>query len=127
MVDTRVTIREGEFKEGVSSELAFRVASNMAVKEAARDASPQLLEPVMSLEVITPQEFMGEIIGDLNSRKGRIINIIPRGVVTIIKAVAPLSRMFGYSTALRSASQGRATFTMQFSHYDTAELQQQIY
>jgi elongation factor G len=127
LVDTGVTLKDGEFKEGISSELAFRAASNMAVKEAAKEASPVLLEPIMSIEVITPQEFMGEVIGDLNSRKGKILSITPKGAITTVKATAPLSRMFGYSTALRSASQGRATFTMQFSHYDTAELPQQIY
>jgi elongation factor G len=105
--------------ENVSSEIAFRVAATMAFKQACQDASPVLLEPFMAVEVLVPEEFLGAILGDLRLRKGRVEGIVTRKAVQVVEAVVPLSKMFGYSTALRSSSQGRATFTMKFSHYDT--------
>ena len=98
--------------------MAFKIAGSMAFKEAAKRAKPVLLEPIMSIEVVTPEEYMGDVIGDLNSRRGRVLNIERRGNVQVIKARAPLAEMFGYATDLRSKTQGRATYTMQFSHYD---------
>ena len=120
MVDVEVVIIGGTFQEGASTELAFRVAAGMAFKQACEQASPQLLEPYMAVEVLAPEEFLGEALSDINMRKGRVENINPRKAVQVVKAVVPLSKMFGYSTSLRSATQGRATFTMHFSHYDTA-------
>jgi elongation factor G len=92
----------------------------MAFKEVCELAMPVLLEPIMKIEIIAPEEFVGDVIGDLNTRGGRIERITTKGTVKILAAIVALSKMFGYSTALRSASQGRATFTMQFSHYDKA-------
>ena len=123
LLDTNVTLIGAELKEGASSAMAFRVAAAMCVKEAIQEGSPILLEPIMKLEIISPQEFTGDIIGDLNSRKGKIQHIDAKGPITVVSATAPLSQLFGYSTILRSASQGRATFTMQFSHYDKSERQ----
>lgn len=120
IVDVEAVIFGGQFQEGVSSEIAFRVAAAMAFKKACETASPVLLEPFMSVEVLTPDEFLGEILGDINTRKGRVESILARKAIQVVKAVVPLSKMFGYSTALRSSSQGRATFTMSFSHYDLA-------
>ncbi|HOC39714.1 MAG TPA: elongation factor G, partial [Thermodesulfobacteriota bacterium] len=100
--------------------LAYKIAASMAVKEGCEKAGPVLLEPIMALDVVVPEEFMGEVIGDLNARRGRLGNITPKGKVSVIKAMVPLKETFGYSTSLRSASQGRGTFTMQFSHYDQA-------
>ena len=121
LLDVEVSVIDAQQKEGESSEMAFRVAATIAVKEAVQAASPILLEPIMNIEIITPQDFTGDIIGDLNSRKGKVFNLHPKGAINTIKATAPLSRLFGYSTSLRSSSQGRATFSMQFSHYDKAE------
>lgn len=118
IVDVETVVFGGQFQEGLSSEIAFRVAAAMAFKKACETASPVLLEPFMSVEILTPDEFLGEILGDINTRKGRVESIVARKAIQIVKAVVPLSRMFGYSTALRSSSQGRATFTMSFSHYD---------
>lgn len=118
--DVEVVIFSAGFQENVSTELAFRVAATMALKKACEQASPMLLEPYMAVEVLVSDEFLGEVLGDINSRKGRVENIAPRKAIQVVKAVVPLSKMFGYSTALRSSTQGRATFTMHFSHYDTA-------
>lgn len=118
--DVGAVIIGGDFQENISTELAFRVAATMAVKKACEQASPMLLEPYMAVEILVSDEFLGEVLGDIHFRRGRIENIAPRKAVQVVKAVVPLSRMFGYSTALRSATQGRATFTMHFSHYDTA-------
>lgn len=120
MVDIEVSLINALFMENSSTELAYRAAASIAVKKACQAASPILLEPIMRVEVTTPEEFMGEVIGDLNARKGRIEAITPKGRVQVIKVVVPLSAMFGYSTALRSATQGRAAFSMHFSHYDRA-------
>ena len=118
VVDIKARLYDGSYHEVDSSEMAFKIAGSLAFKEAAKNAKPILLEPVMSIEIVTPEEYMGDVIGDLNSRRGRVQNIERRGKVQVIKAQAPLAEMFGYATDLRSKTQGRATFTMQFSHYD---------
>ena len=116
--DVKVTLYDGSYHEVDSSELAFKIAGSMAFKEACRKASPALLEPVMKVEVVLPEEYMGDVIGDLNSRRGRIEGMEARPGTQIIKSFVPLSQMFGYATDLRSRTQGRATYTMHFSHYE---------
>ena len=118
MVDVKVTVVDGKYHEVDSSEVAFKIAANMAFNEAARRAKPSLLEPIFKVEVVTPEEFMGDVIGDLNRRRGRIEGMEPRSGAQVVTAYCPLSEMFGYSTDLRSATQGRATYTMQFERYD---------
>jgi elongation factor G len=118
MVDVRVTLTDGSYHDVDSSEMAFKVAGSMALREAARRAKPVLLEPIMAVEVVTPEEFMGDVIGDLNRRRGRIEGMEPRGNAQVIRAHVPLAEMFGYATDLRSATQGRATYTMQFDRYN---------
>jgi elongation factor G len=118
MVDVRVTLVDGSYHEVDSSEMAFKVAGSMALREAARRAKPVLLEPIMAVEVVTPEEFMGDVIGDLNRRRGRIEGMEPRGNAQVIWAYVPLAEMFGYATDLRSQTQGRATYTMQFERYE---------
>ena len=118
VVDTMVILTGGGFKETLSTDLAFSVSSSMACNEALLKGEPFLLEPVMSVDVFTPEQFVGEVIGDLNQRSGKIEAIEHKMGLQVIKAMAPLSKMFGYSTSLRSATQGRGTFTMQFSHFD---------
>ena len=118
MVDVRVTLVDGKYHDTDSSEIAFKVAGSLAFKEAARRAKPVLLEPIFKIEVVTPEEFMGDVIGDLNRRRGRVEGMEPRGNAQVINAFAPLSEMFGYATDLRSATQGRATYTMEFEKYD---------
>ena len=120
VVDVETTVFGGTFQEGASSELAFRVAASMAFRNGFEQGAPILLEPYMSVEILTPEEFLGEVLGDINMRKGRIESITARKAIQVIEAVVPLSKMFGYSTSLRSSTQGRATFTMHFSHYDLA-------
>jgi elongation factor G len=120
MVDIKVTLYDGSYHEVDSDEMAFKIASSMGFKEAARKASPVLLEPIMSVEVVVPEEFMGTIIGDLNSRRGRIEGVEHRAGSQVIKALVPLAEMFGYATNMRSNTQGRATFSMHFAHYDEA-------
>jgi elongation factor G len=117
MVDVRVTLTYGSYHEVDSSEMAFKIAGSMAVKEAARRASPVLLEPVMAVEVVTPEENMGDVIGDLSSRRGKVEGMEQRGTSQVVRALVPLADMFGYATDLRSRTQGRATYTMQFSAY----------
>jgi elongation factor G len=117
VVDVRVILLDGSYHEVDSSEMAFKIAASMAFKNAAGKAAPVMLEPNMSIEVVTPEEYMGDVIGDLNSRRGKIQTIIQRAKVQVIAAEVPLSSMFGYATDLRSRTQGRATYTMQFSHY----------
>ena len=116
-VDIRVTLTYGSYHEVDSSEMAFKIAGSMALKEAARKAKPQLLEPVMSVEVVTAEEYMGDVIGDLNSRRGQVEGMEQRGSAQVIKARVPLAQMFGYVGDLRSRTQGRATYTMQFDSY----------
>ncbi len=118
LVGVSATLYDGSFHEVDSSELAFKVAGSMAFQDAARHASPVLLEPVMEVEVVTPESYMGDVIGDLNRRRGRIISMEPRAGFQVVTVHVPLSEMFGYATDLRSATQGRATYTMQFDHYD---------
>ena len=127
VVDVEVAVIGGIYKEQTASELAFKVAASTALQEGCRKARPQLLEPIMSVEIIVPEEFTGEVINDLNIRKGKIEGIHSRRSVKIIHATVALSQMFGYSTALRSASQGRATFTMQFSHFDSLVEKKELY
>lgn len=118
VVDVRATLYDGSYHEVDSSEMAFKIAGSMAFKEAAKKARPVLLEPIMSVEVVTPEEYMGDVMGDLNSRRGRIQSMEKRGNSQVIRAEVPLSEMFGYATDLRSKTQGRATYTMQFSRYE---------
>ncbi len=118
VVDVKVTLYDGSYHEVDSSEMAFKVAGSMAFKDAAKKASPVLLEPIMGIEVVTPEEYMGDVIGDLNSRRGKIQSMNQRSNVRVIAAQVPLSSMFGYATDLRSKTQGRATYTMQFSQYE---------
>ncbi|MDZ7833557.1 MAG: elongation factor G [Desulfobacterales bacterium] len=118
VVDVEVVLTGGSFKEHLSSELAYKVCATMACREAFSNGEPYLLEPIMDTEVFVPEDFMGEVIGDLNARGGKIDSISAKGEIQVISASVPLSRMFGYSTALRSASQGRGNFTMKFSHFD---------
>jgi elongation factor G len=118
MVDVRVTLVDGKYHDTDSSEIAFRVAGSQALKEAARRAKPVLLEPVFAVEVVTPEEFMGDVIGDLNRRRGHVAGMEQRGNAQVISAFVPLAEMFGYATDLRSTTQGRATYTMQFERYD---------
>jgi elongation factor G len=116
--DVKVTLYDGSYHEVDSSEMAFKIAGSMAFKDGCRRASPALLEPVMKVEVVLPDEYMGEVIGDLNSRRGRIEGMEARPGTQIIRALVPLSSMFGYATDLRSRTQGRATYTMHFAHYE---------
>jgi elongation factor G len=118
--DVRVRLFDGSFHPVDSSEMAFKIAGSMAFKEAARKAGPVLLEPVMAVEVVTPEDYLGDVMGDLNSRRGRIEGMNPRKDAQVVKAQVPLAEMFGYATQLRSMTQGRALYTMQFSHYDQA-------
>jgi len=118
VVDVETILLDARVKELLSTPLSFKIVASMAFKEACELALPVLLEPVMKVEIIVPEEFVGDVISDLNTRGGRMERITTKGTVKILAAIVPLSKMFGYSTALRSASQGRATFTMQFSHYD---------
>jgi elongation factor G len=116
-VDVRATLVDGSYHEVDSSEMAFRIAGSMAVKQAAKKASPVLLEPIMAVEVVTPEDYMGDVIGDLSSRRGKVEGMEQRGASQVIRAQVPLAEMFGYATDLRSRTQGRATYTMQFHSY----------
>ena len=118
IVDVRATLTDGSFHEVDSSEMAFKIAGSMAFKAATEKGRPVLLEPVMKVEAVTPEQYMGDVIGDLNARRGRIAAMEQRGSLRIIGAEVPLAEMFGYATALRSNTQGRATYTMEFSHYE---------
>jgi elongation factor G len=120
VVDVAVVLIAGTYRESFSSDLAFKVAASMACKEGLQKAGPLILEPIMAVEILVPELFMGDVIGDINARGGKIDHLYQRGEVQIIDATVPLSKMFGYSTALRSATQGRGTFTMHFAHYDRA-------
>ena len=118
MVDVRATLTDGKYHDTDSSEIAFKIAGSLALKEAARRAKPVLLEPVMAVEVVTPQEFIGDVIGDLSRRRGRVESQEPRGNAIAVKGSVPLAAMFGYATDLRSTTQGRASYTMQFDRYE---------
>jgi elongation factor G len=118
MVDVRVTLTDGKYHETDSSEIAFKVAGSLALKAAVSRAKPVLLEPVFAVEVVTPEEFMGDVIGDLNRRRGQVNGMEQRGNAQVVTGHVPLAEMFGYATDLRSNTQGRATYTMQFERYD---------
>jgi len=118
VVDVKVTLFDGSYHDVDSSEIAFKIAGSMAFKDATKKASPVLLEPIMAVEVVTPEEFMGEVIGNISSRRGKVLGMDSRGTAQIIQAQVPLAQMFGYATDVRSMTQGRATYTMQFSHYE---------
>jgi elongation factor G len=124
MVDLKIALVDGSYHEVDSSDMAFKIAGSLAFKAAAQKAKPILLEPMMAVEVVTPAEFMGDVMGDLNSRRGHIDGMEPRGNAQVINATVPLSTMFGYATDVRSTTQGRATYTMQFRHY--AEVPAQV-
>ena len=118
VVDVKVRLFDGSYHEVDSSEMAFKIAGSIAFKEAVKKATPVLLEPIMEVEVETPEDYLGDVIGDLNSRRGKIMGMENKGVITVVKALVPLAEMFGYATTLRSLTQGRGTFIMKFSHYD---------
>ena len=118
VIDVKTALLGVQINENHSDEMAFRIAAAMAFRNACEQADPILLEPIMMAEVLIPEEFMGEVIGDLNTRQGKIEQITSRGPVQVLTARVPLSKMFGYSTSLRSLSQGRGTFSMYFSQYD---------
>ena len=118
VVDMRVTLYDGSYHEVDSSEMAFKIAGSLGFKEGARQAGMVLLEPVMKVEVVVPEEYMGDVLGDINSRRGRIEGMESRSGAQVIRGLVPLAEMFGYATDLRSRTQGRGTYTMQFSHYD---------
>jgi len=118
IVDLRCELVDGQFHDVDSSVMAFEIAARQAFREGIPKAGPQLLEPVMKVEVVTPEEYMGDIIGDLNSRRGQVTGMEPRGIAQVVNAYVPLATMFGYVNTLRSLSQGRAQFTMFFDHYE---------
>jgi elongation factor G len=120
VVDVKVELIDGKYHEVDSSEMAFRIAGSIAFKEASQRANPVLLEPIYDVEVVTPEDYMGEVMGDISSRRGQVQGMEPRGNAQVVRARVPLSEMFGYATALRSLTQGRATSTMQFSRYEAA-------
>jgi elongation factor G len=122
VVDLKVSLVDGSYHEVDSSDIAFTIAGSMATKAGVKDGAPILLEPIMAVEVVVPEEFIGEVVGDFNSRRGRIVHLETRPGLQVITASVPLAEMFGYATDLRSATQGRATFHMQFSHYDPVPL-----
>ncbi|MBI3398699.1 MAG: elongation factor G [Deltaproteobacteria bacterium] len=118
VVDLKVALFDGSYHDVDSSEIAFKIAASMAFKDGCKKANPIILEPIMDVEVVTPEQFMGDVIGDLNSRRGKILGMETRGGFQVVSSKVPLANMFGYSTDIRSKTQGRATFTMQFSHYE---------
>jgi elongation factor G len=118
--DVKVRITGGSFREGESSPVGYKISAATAFRDGCSKAGPVLLEPIMRVDILTPRDFMGEVIGDINARKGEVESVTPKGPVTEIKANVPLRKLFGYSTDLRSATQGRAIFTMQFLRYDKA-------
>jgi elongation factor G len=124
MVGVKFTLLDGAYHEVDSSEMAFKIAGSMVFKQAAKKAHPVLLEPMMAVEVTTPEENMGDVIGDLNSRRGQIQAMEERGGARVVKALVPLSEMFGYVGDLRSKTQGRASYSMQFDSY--AEVPQNV-
>jgi elongation factor G len=124
VVDLKIVLYDGSYHDVDSSELAFKVAASMAIKDGAGKGGAYLLEPMMAVEVVVPEDYMGQVIGDLNARRGHVQGMESRGTIQVITAKVPLAEMFGYSTDLRSETQGRATYTMQFSHYE--EIPKQI-
>ena len=128
VVDIKATLLDGSFHDVDSSEMAFKIAGTMAFKEAARKGKPVLLEPIMAVEVVTPEDYMGDVMGDLSSRRGKVGGMDQRGNAQVVRAEVPLSEMFGYATDLRSRTQGRASYTMQFDSYQQmpGNLQEEI-
>ncbi len=118
MVDVKVELVYGSYHDVDSSEMAFKIAGSMAIKTAARAAHPVILEPMMKVECVTPEQYMGDVLGDLSARRGKIGGMMQRGEAQVIASTVPLSEMFGYSTKLRSMTQGRAVYSMEFSHYE---------
>ena len=118
MIDVRATVFDGSFHPVDSSEIAFRVAASIGFKEACRKAKPILMEPMADLEVTTPADYLGDVMGNLQQRRAKVSEIRTRGPVQIVSAQVPIAEMFGYATQLRSLSQGRATYSMEFSHYE---------
>ena len=119
VIDIKATLFDGSYHEVDSSEMAYKIAASMALKASKDICKPTILEPIMEVDVVVPNEYIGNVIGDITSRRGRLENQEGRGNATAVKAMVPLSEMFGYATALRSNTQGRGTFIMQFNHYDT--------
>jgi elongation factor G len=117
VVDIKVTCFDGSYHDVDSSEIAFKMAGSMAFVAACKKASPVIMEPIMKVEVLTPEQFMGDVIGDLNSKRGQILEMTDRGSMKVVRAMVPLASMFGYVTSLRSMSQGRASSSMEFGHY----------
>ncbi|MCX7014809.1 MAG: elongation factor G, partial [Candidatus Sumerlaeota bacterium] len=120
VVDVKVTVFDGSFHPVDSSELAFKIAGSIAFKAAAGKCNPVLLEPIMALEIVTPNDYLGDVLGQIQSKRARVEEIAPRGAAQVVHCKAPLGEMFGYATDLRSQTQGRATYTMQFHHYEAA-------
>jgi elongation factor G len=118
MTDIEVTLFDGSYHDVDSSEAAFKIAGSMALQEAAKNANPVILEPVMKVQTIAPADYLGDVTGDLNSKRGRIESLSDRAMTKVIDSMVPLSEMFGYATKLRSMTQGRGSFTMEFSHYE---------
>jgi elongation factor G len=118
IVDVKATVFDGSYHDVDSNEMAFKIAGSMAFKEGCRKGDAYLLEPIMSVEATTPEEYMGDVIGHLNSKRGRVEGMSKRGNAQVIKAMVPLAEMFGYATSIRSMTQGRATYSMTFSHYE---------
>ncbi|NLG65496.1 MAG: elongation factor G, partial [Actinobacteria bacterium] len=118
VVDFSATVYDGSYHDVDSSEMAFKIAGSMAFKDALQRADPALLEPMMGVEVVIPDDYIGDVIGDLNARRGRVVGTDAHAGLQSIHAVVPLSEMFGYATDLRSRTQGRGTYTMQFEHYE---------
>ncbi len=118
MVDMRVTLYDGSYHDVDSNEIAFKIAGSMGFRNGANDASPTLLEPVMKVEVVTPEEYMGDVMGDLNRRRGVVVGMDEQPGGKVVRATVPLATMFGYSTDLRSATQGRAVYSMEFESYE---------
>jgi len=117
-VDITVSLYDGSYHDVDSSEMAFKIAGSMALKEAVRKAAPVVLEPIMKVEVTTPDNFMGDVIGDISSRRGQLEGMTERSGAQVINAYVPLANMFGYATDLRSMTQGRASYSMEFDHYE---------
>ncbi len=120
VVDVKVTLYDGSYHDVDSSEMAFKIAGSMAFKDAAKKAKPALLEPIMKVEVVTPEDYMGDVMGDLNRRRGMVQGMDDSPAGKVIRAEVPLAEMFGYATDLRSATQGRATYSMEFEKYAEA-------
>jgi elongation factor G len=123
VIDFRASLLDGAYHEVDSSVLAFEIAARAAFREGVQKGGPTLLEPIMMVEVVTPEEYLGDVIGDLNSRRGQILGMDRRGNAQAVRAMAPLATMFGYVNTLRSLSQGRAQFTMEFDHYQQVPAQ----